>query len=80
MVDFKPVESSNIEAVGYEPGHRDKGVLHVRFKGGARYAYKGVPAQAHADLMESKSPGSHLYNNIIDRFSGRKVNDEDDGA
>lgn len=53
----KPVTSSNLVAVGYDPA---TSTLAVEFKGGAVYHYGNVPAQAFDDLMASPSPGSLL--------------------
>ena len=79
MVDMKPVDSSNVAAVGYEP---DSNVLHVQFKNGGRYRYQGVSPAHHEDLIGAKSVGSHFYNHIAGKFSGAKYqpDDEDDGA
>jgi hypothetical protein len=35
--------------------------MHVRFTNGNLYAYKGVSAETHQDLMAADSPGSHLH-------------------
>lgn len=77
MVEMKAVDSSNVEAIGYDPDAR---TLHVRFKGGARYTYDDVSPAHHEDLIGAKSVGQHLYNNIIGKFPGQKMKDEDDGA
>lgn len=82
MVDMKPVDSSNVAAVGYEPGEKGEGVLHIQFKNGGRYRYQGVSPTHHEDLIGAKSVGSHFYNHIAGKFSGAKYqpDDEDDGA
>lgn len=82
MVDMKPVDSSNVAAVGYEP---DSNVLHVQFKNGGRYSYEGVSPAHHEDLIGAKSVGSHFYNHIQGKFPHAKApekpaDDEDDGA
>lgn len=77
MVEMKAVDSSNVEAIGYDPDAR---TLHVRFKGGGHYAYDGVSPTHHEDLICAKSIGSHVYNHIVGKFPGRKVRDEDDEA
>lgn len=82
MVDMKPVDSSNVAAVGYEPGEKGEGVLHVQFKNGGRYRYQGVSPAHHEDLIGAKSIGSHFYNHVAGKFPGAKYqpDDEDDGA
>jgi hypothetical protein len=57
-MDMQRVDSSNIEAVGYDPVTSE---MHVRFTNGNLYAYKGVSAETHQDLMAADSPGSHLH-------------------
>lgn len=64
-VDLKPVTSSAVEAIGHDPATN---ILHVRYKGGAVYAYPDVGAEHHADLMRAPSIGAHL--NTLTR--GRK--------
>ena len=56
--DMKPVESSNIAAIGYDAPNS---TLHVKFRSGAHYSHTGVSAEAHAAFMESDSKGKH-YN------------------
>ena len=49
-MDFTPVESSNVAAIGWEA---DK--LCVRFRDGAEYEYPGVTEQQYKDLMAAPS-------------------------
>ena len=62
MTHMVPVESSMLEAVGYDIASR---VLTVRFKGSA-YLHPAldVPAETHAELMASPSIG-RAYNSLI---------------
>ena len=76
MVDLKPVKSSNVESVGYEPGDGTKGTLHVRFRGGAVYAYADVPQKHYDDLIAAKSVGSHLHANVRGKFKSTKLEPE----
>jgi hypothetical protein len=70
-MDLKPVESSNIAAVGYDPDDR---TLHVKFKGsGQVYAYDGVTPEHHEALMGADSIGTHFHANIRKNFKGSKV-------
>lgn len=55
------VDSSNIEAIGYDEDNQE---LHVRFLSGACYIYNGVPRQIFDDLMEAPSKGSFLNRQI----------------
>lgn len=59
MPDMIYVDSSNIEAIGYEDGE-----LHVQFISGGHYIYHGVPRQVFDDLMNAPSKGSFLNREI----------------
>ena len=51
MPEMKYVDSTNIEAVGYDPESLE---LHVRFAGsGDTYAYYNVPDFVYEELMLS---------------------------
>jgi hypothetical protein len=55
------VNSSNIEAIGYDD---DALELHVRFLSGGYYIYHNVPRQIFDDLMSAPSKGSFLNREI----------------
>ncbi len=61
MLDMIYVDSSNVEAIGYEDSAME---LYVQFVGGALYVYHGVPREVYDDLMAAPSKGSFL-NRII---------------
>ena len=61
MVDMKYVDSSNIEAIGY---NSDEQELYVRFLSGANYVYYGVPEHVYEEIMDAPSKGSYL-NRVI---------------
>ena len=52
MVDMNYVDSSNIEAIGYDTDAQE---LHVRFLSGATYIYHGVPQETYDNLMAAPS-------------------------
>lgn len=54
-----PVNSSNLESVGYE-----NGMLYIRFRSGGLYSYAGVPAAVYAALMQAPSHGSFFHAHI----------------
>ena len=56
-MEMQPVESSNIQSIGYDPA---QSVMHVAFKSGGTYAYHGVQPHQHAGLMSAPSIGGHL--------------------
>ena len=56
------VDSSNVEAIGYDSGSFE---LHVRFlKSGETYVYYGVEEWRYQELMQADSKGTYLNNNI----------------
>ncbi len=55
------VESSNIEAIGYDDTTQE---LHVQFLSGGYYIYKDVPRGIFDDLMNAPSKGSFLNREI----------------
>lgn len=63
-MEMKPVDSSNIAAIG-----REEDKLCVRFKDGAEYEYPGVTEKQYADLMAASSKGRAL-NHLIARLAG----------
>jgi len=56
-----PVRSSNIAAIGYDAGTQQ---LVVEFKGGSRYAYRGVPPETAAHLAAAPSVGGDFAREI----------------
>jgi hypothetical protein len=64
---MKPVQSSNIHAIGY-----DKGVLSVHFKNGGIYDIEGVPEELHKQFMDSDSKGAFFHQNVRGKFDAKK--------
>ena len=69
-MDMQPVESGNIESIGYDPESHN---LAVKFKSGATYHYFDVPAETHAELMASDSKGGHLAVHVKSRHDYQRV-------
>jgi len=57
MPEMLYVDSSNVEAIGYDDATQE---LHVRFVSGTSYIYRDVPRQLFDDLMQAPSKGSFL--------------------
>ena len=66
--DLTPVTSSQISHLG----HKDD-TLYVRYKSGTTYAYKGVPAHLHQQIMAASSKGTALAKHIKGKFAHRKL-------
>jgi KTSC domain-containing protein len=74
MAKLIPVESSMIQAVGYDPKTR---LLEVVFNSGRTYCYEGVSPKVYKELMAADSKGRYMRSEIIDvypdyRVSGRR--------
>lgn len=50
----KPIDSSAIASVGYDP---EKETLEVEFQSGNVYRYSGVPEEIYEDLLRARSKG-----------------------
>ena len=57
MVDMIYVDSSNIEAIGYDSDAQE---LHVQFLSGTTYVYYNVPENVYEEIMDAPSKGSYL--------------------
>lgn len=61
MPDMIYVDSSNVEAIGYDS---ETGELHVQFLSGGYYIYHDVPAELFEELKRAPSIGSFLNREI----------------
>jgi len=70
MPEMNYVDSSNIEAIGYDDQTEE---LHVRFLSGGTYVYHQVPASVFNGLMNAASKGSYLNREIKDVYQFSKL-------
>lgn len=63
---MEPVDSSNIEAIGYDPGSRS---LYIRFLSGTSYVYSEVDEWVHQELMQADSKGSYFNRQIKPNYT-----------
>lgn len=61
MLEMIYVDSSNIEAIGYDDDTQE---LHVQFLSGGCYIYSDVPRKIFDDLMNAPSKGSFLNREV----------------
>jgi len=61
MPEMVYVDSSNIEAIGYDENTQE---LHVQFRQGSSYVYRDVPRHLFDELMNAPSKGSFLNREI----------------
>ena len=71
MPEMVFVDSSNIEAIGYEAGSME---LHVRFiKSGETYVYYSVEEFLFQEFLQSDSKGAFLNARIKPNYQGSKL-------
>lgn len=63
--EMQMVDSSNIEAVGYDDESRE---LHVQFTTGRMYVYLDVDEFHFQEFLAADSKGSYLNREIKSRF------------
>ena len=64
-MERRPVASSSIVAVGYDPASR---VLEIEFRKGSTYRFFDVPEFLYRGLMLAPSKGSFYNRNVEDRY------------
>lgn len=67
-MSLKPVQSSDLAAVGY-----DSGTLVIAFHSGGVYAYFGVPWSEYSGLMQAGSHGRYFHARIKNHYDYRRV-------
>ena len=70
MAKLIPVESSMIQAVGYDAKTHQ---LEVVFNSGQTYCYDGVPQEVYDGLMEADSKGRYMQSAIIGVYPDSRV-------
>lgn len=73
-MERSPVESSNIQAIGYDPV---TGVMEVEFgrdtcpgdSYNRLYHYYGVPSEVHQALLNTPSLGEYLHKHVAYQFT-----------
>jgi hypothetical protein len=69
-MERRPVASSSIASVGYDPGSFE---LEIEFHNGRVYRYLQVPAAAYRLLLQAPSIGEYVNRVIKPRFAARSV-------
>jgi hypothetical protein len=64
------VESSMIEAVGYDPDSKE---MEVVFHSGQIYRYADVPREVYEGLLAADSKGQYMHAHVLDAFPYRQV-------
>ena len=66
--EMEYVDSSNIEAIGYDEDARE---LWVRFTSGSTYVYSDVPPATYDDIRRADSKGSYLNREVKPNYACR---------
>jgi hypothetical protein len=69
-IELKPVKSSNIKAVGYDPTTL---TLRIQYKTDRVYNYFGVPVEIYTNLMAAESVGKFFWANIRTQYAFAEV-------
>lgn len=69
-IDMIPVESSNLESVGYDEINKQ---LYVRFLKGGLYFYSNVPVTIYSALMNASSHGEYFSRYIRNDYPTQRV-------
>ncbi len=65
-----PVESSNIESVGYDP---ESARLEIAFLNGYVYEYYDVPQHIFDELLTADSKGKYAHQNIYKNYNQQRI-------
>lgn len=86
---LKTIESSNIEAIGWEETNAEEqtGTLRVAFKAGKQYDYADVPAEVYEEMRLLPSAGRYLRSvvaglyqySIVPEDEHSAIEDEEEG-
>ena len=70
MPEMLPVDSSNIESVGYD---EQTETVYVRFLNSSVYIYKGVSLSEFENLKNAPSVGSYLHRNYKNVYPYERI-------
>ena len=70
MLEMITVNTSTIEAIGYEPGSKR---LHINFISTEKYIYQGVPKIIYTRLMRAHSIDTYLAEEIKDKYRHTEI-------
>ncbi len=68
-----PVQSSNIESIGYD---QKAATLEIKFHSGDTYQYANVPESVYTSLFNAESKGKYFQANIRGKYEFSKIEDK----
>lgn len=69
-MEMKPVTSSQIKEVGYDPQTL---TLGIRFNSGGLHHYAGVTPEKHAEFIGAESIGKHFGSQIRGKYEHTRI-------
>ena len=69
-MQWRPVRSTSIARVGYDPKLRELGVA---FRHGGTYLYSAVAAAVFEAFNEAESKGRFFHAHVLDRYPLRRL-------
>lgn len=70
-MEHKPVNSSNIKTVAYDPETK---TMEIAFHGNSgTYSYADVPKETYDTLLAAESPGKHFHASVKGKFKHTKL-------
>lgn len=69
-MNFTPVRSSNVKAIGYDP---DAKVMGVQFQDGSEYHYEGVPYEVYFYVQHAPSVGRTFAQVVKNNYSATRI-------
>lgn len=70
MPEMYYVDSSNVEAIGYDAENRE---LYVSFLKSGTYVYYGVEEWVFQEFMNAASKGGYHHENVKDKYEFQKL-------
>lgn len=69
-MEMHPVDSTNIESIGYD---ENVGTLTILFKSGYMYEYYDVPQYVFDELYHAESKGKYAHAHIYKEYSQHRI-------
>lgn len=71
----RPVDSSNVSSIGWEPEEEGAGLgtMEVEFRSGHVYRYLDVPESEYQALVGSSSIGRYLARSVVGTYEEERV-------
>ena len=71
-MQMQQVESSNIQAIGYDRGRK---VLGVQFKNRKAFEYADVPESVFLGMMDAESKGGYFASSVKSFYKAKCIDD-----